>query len=102
MWFFVQLTYEVPAEFEAEAEQLGSEARTLLSLCQEWQWVHTSELLFTAERIRYERATAYHSRIAFGGEDVPRVLLVPFFGIFHDLRLNGNDVLFSPLRCRMF
>ncbi|KAH7620624.1 hypothetical protein Ndes2526B_g04546 [Nannochloris sp. 'desiccata'] len=92
---FVLMSHEIPPAFAGQAELLGSSARNLQILASQWEWVLSSERLSRWQGERWSRATAYHSLIANGGEAIPRVLVVPYFGIVYDLRLHRAEVLLS-------
>jgi len=93
---FVLMTRQIPPHFAGEAKLLGSFARDFLRLLAQWQWVLSSGMLSTWQLLRYESALPFSSLGACGGKDaVPRVLVVPYFGIFHDLRLRRADVLLA-------
>jgi len=91
---FVLLTHEIPLEFAAYAEVLGSEARNLQDILCKWQWVVPSGMLSEWQSHRWRSATAFRALVALGSpEAIPRILVVPYFGVLYDLRLHRANVM---------
>ena len=100
---FLLCTREVPLEFAGHAELLGSTARELVAICAQWDWVSSSGLLSREQNARWHRAMQYQTDVVFGSDgNFFRVLVVPYFGVFHDARLQRSDVLLGLLDNDLF